>query len=105
MVTRDECIKTLYEISKLEDNWNDNGAPAFTDEVIKKAEELIGVFPRYPEIFPTAAGSIQLEWEDSDAKYLEIEVFSKRKIKIFVMNGWNYHHGSFLFNETDETND
>ena len=101
MVTRDECINKLYEISKLEENWNDNGAPAFSDEIIRKTEELIDVFPRYPEIFPTATGSIQLEWENDETKYLEIEVFSKKKIKVFVMNGGGYHHGTFLFDETN----
>lgn len=72
----------IKAISKLEKNWNGNGADRFSKKLIKVAYEIIDNLEMQPEIFPTARDSIQLEYENSSKDYLEFEIF-KDKIKMF----------------------
>ena len=67
----------LMNIAALEDNWNHNGAKHFSKDLIEKCEKLLPDFYVSPSIFPTAAGSIQMEW-DNNGNYLEINVFEDR---------------------------
>ncbi len=75
-----ENWQTLYEISLLQDNWNDNGAEKFNSKLIKKCMDIIAsVYLKYqPKIYPTGRDSIQFEYEPDNNHYLEIEVFNDR---------------------------
>lgn len=68
----------LDNIALLKDNWNKNGAQAFHPDLIEKCRDIIAVLPIKPLVFPTAQGSIQLEYEKLGSKYLEIEIFPDR---------------------------
>ena len=61
-----ENLKKLETIALLRDNWNLNGAKAFTDSLIKKGRDLILFLEIQPEIFPTACESLQLEYDRED---------------------------------------
>lgn len=76
----------LYYISKLKDNWNENGASHFSKKIINTMKNLIKELPYQPEIFPTACRSIQFEYEKEDGSYLEFELFEDNKIKIFTLS-------------------
>ena len=70
--------KALMDIESLDDNWNHNGAKHFSKDLIEKCEKMLPDFHVTPAIFPTAAESIQMEWEKENGDYLEIEVFLDR---------------------------
>lgn len=78
------CIKTydyllsmnlekLNKIASLEDGWDLYKATSFSNSLIEFCRNLLFKLNRQPNIFPTANGSIQFEFENND-DYLEIEV-------------------------------
>lgn len=67
----------IKEIAQLPNNWNDNGALRFSSEVLREADDLFTLLVSAhitPEVFPTACGTIQFEFENHKGDYLEIEV-------------------------------
>lgn len=73
----------LNEIRQLRDGWNGNGASKFSEEILDTLQQILEKLPYEPSIFPTARGSIQLEFENSNADYLEFELFEDGKLKMF----------------------
>lgn len=71
-----ENTKILSEIGRYEENWNGYGAERIDQRIIFKALDVITSLElKYqPDIFPTARGSIQLEYELSETHYFEIEI-------------------------------
>ena len=63
-------------------NWNNyNAAPLSTDamkyaRIIANAMEKGGVF-----VAPLACGGVQIEWENQDGDYFEIEIYPDGRIK------------------------
>jgi len=79
-----ELMKKLIEIEKLNNNWNGFGAAEFSSELINRSKDFLAqVVSMSPviSIFPTASGSIQIEWEKEN-KYAEAEIFSDH-VKIY----------------------
>lgn len=74
---------TLDQIASLKDNWNDNGATAFSEYIIQRSRDLIKKLDRQPLIFPTANDSIQFEYEKENGDYLEFELFEDGQCKMF----------------------
>lgn len=91
-LTLEDSIKTLNNIRALRPNWNEDGADAFTPELINRVEDIVKKLKIQPYIFPTQNDSIQLEYE-FDKDYLEFEIFENTMIKVF-----NYH-----FNNEENT--
>jgi len=80
-----ELFNRLDEISNLQENWNDNGAGQFNEDLILKAKEFITnleFMSQYVSIFPTANDSLQIEAISSDDTYYEAEIF-KDLIEIY----------------------
>ncbi|KYD19306.1 hypothetical protein ABET52_04195 [Saccharococcus caldoxylosilyticus] len=77
-------IEKLKIISKLDADWNGNGAAPFSSELIAKAFGVINKIIKQPKIFPTARDSIQLEFENENGDYLEFELFIDG-VKIFIL--------------------
>ena len=73
----------LNEIAALNANWNDNGASAFSDQLVLRVRSIVTKLQHQPFIFPTAKSSIQLEYENSFGDYLEFEIFEDGNIKMF----------------------
>ncbi|APO46803.1 hypothetical protein BS614_24005 [Paenibacillus xylanexedens] len=80
---RTRNLVTIQEIKKLDDNWNDNGAEKFEEELISTVISIVTFLDFQPYIFPTARKSIQLEYEKSNGDYLEMEIY-KDKIGIYM---------------------
>lgn len=82
-----ENLNKLLKISNLPNNWNENGATAFDSAFINTIRDIIvsGLI-KQPEIFPTACGSIQFEYDTDNDRYLEIEIFPNGKSQVFVMD-------------------
>lgn len=68
----------LSEIEKLKDDWNDNGASAFSSKLIERCRGIVVQLASEPFICPTACGSIQFEYEKENGDYLEFEVYEDR---------------------------
>ena len=79
-----ENLKKLDEISALKEDWNGNGAPAFSPALIKKARALVKALSIQPEIFPTALETIQLEFDNKHHDHMEIEISLSDKAEVFI---------------------
>lgn len=78
-------LKKLKEIEKLQYNWNENNALPFNKKLIDECREILDLLLLQPEIFPTAAESIQMEYEKSNGEYLEFNIFLDR-IEVFQID-------------------
>lgn len=69
-------LKRIEEISKFENNWNDNNASAFNKIIINNSKEALTRLSKKSNalsIFPTASDTIQFELTKDDG-YFEIEI-------------------------------
>lgn len=82
-VDRASNLIRIFEIEKLQDNWNDNGAASFSKEIIATAKSIVLCLSVQPRIFPTARDSIQFEYENELGDYLEFELFDNGQLKMF----------------------
>ena len=67
-------MEKLDKIAALQNDWNGYGAEPLSPQVIEKTRSLIQGLVIQPEIFPTAAGSIQMEYEKDNGDYLEFQI-------------------------------
>lgn len=77
--------QVFKDIENLQDNWNGNGAKAFSTTLIDRCKQIVSNLNVKPAIFPTAKNSIQLEYEKDNGEYLEFEVFED-KVEVFIIN-------------------
>lgn len=68
----------LDDISNLSDDWNNNGAQAFSVKLVEKCRQIVKQLVAEPFICPTACGSIQFEYEKDNGDYLEFEIYEDR---------------------------
>lgn len=81
-----ENLKKLETIALLQNNWNSNGAKAFSASLIAKARNLIMFLEIQPEVFPTACDSLQLEYDREDGSHMEIELTESDNAEIFTVD-------------------
>lgn len=75
MDLKEKNLKTLDSFLKLEKDWNGYLAEPFDPKLIERCKRIISKLDIQPGfIAPTAADSIQIEYEDK-RKYLEFEIF------------------------------
>ena len=79
-------LNKIYEYSRLQYNWNGNGAEPYTPEVIDLAWSHLMKIEKQPEVFPPAIGAIQFEWEKENGDYLDFEIYADR-IELFMIVG------------------
>ena len=82
-------MEKLSVISNLKDNWNGNGAAPFTKKLIEKVADIVDKLLIQPEIFPTALGTIQLEFDNSRRDHMELEIGERDEAEIFIV----YYNG------------
>ena len=71
-----KALDDLDTIAMLKDNWNDNGAKAFSTDLIQKCIRIASSLDKEPSIAPTGCGSIQFEYAHLPSHiYFEFEVF------------------------------
>lgn len=98
MVFNDKMLKNfdkLQEISKLEYDWNENGAEPFSEHLITAVRELIMFLDPQPSIFPTACESIQIEYYKDNGDYLEFEIYDINNIKLFKVSSSEIQTSTF----------
>ena len=87
----DELTRNLHKLERiatLGDNWNGYGAEPLSPELILQARNLFHELYVQPEIFPTAAGTIQLEYEKDNGDYLEFQLNGTGQCECFrIING------------------
>ena len=88
-MTKNEIFERLDEFSKLDDNWDNNGADPINKQVIINTREIVNNLKNDPYfVAPIPWGTIQLEWE-SNNYYIEIEIEvpenNKNIINVFIL--------------------
>ena len=78
-------LDKLETIGSMKANWNGNGAPAFSGKLIEKAKKLIKKLFIQPEVFPTALGTIQLEYDNARRDHMEIEIGLTKDAEVFTV--------------------
>lgn len=78
-------IEKLQSIRSLKKNWNGNGAPAMPSILVDIVEGLINMLVIQPEIFPTALGTIQLEYDNARRDHMEIEIGESELAEVFIV--------------------
>lgn len=74
-----EMIYKLNDIESLKDNWNHNGAKAFSKGLIEECKAILDYILPGAFINPTTHNSIRFEYTKSNGSYLEFEVCDKSK--------------------------
>lgn len=85
-------LKRLSEIQSLKENWNNNGASAFSETLVNSVRKIMLSVDKQPEIFPTACDSIQLEWDKDNGDYLEMEVADDSIAVFFIDSSGKERH-------------
>lgn len=88
-------IEKLAIMKGLEDNWNEEGAPKFNQNLISNVEKLLGALKSImlPNIFPTANSNILMEFH-RQRHYLSLEV-SEHSCKAYSTDGVNFDNDTF----------
>ena len=86
-IRANENQQKLQAISELEDNWDGYGASKISSDVIFKTKEILKSLYKQPEIFPTGAGTIQMEYETDDGDYLEFQIGDMPEIQCYMKQG------------------
>lgn len=79
-------LRKLEQIASLPDNWNENGANAFSEHLIATVRNLVIFLDVQPEIFPTACDTLQLEYDKEDGAHLEIEISEDESAEVFLVS-------------------
>ena len=82
-------LMKLAQMGTLKYNWNGYGAEPLPYDTLYKAQLLIPALHVQPEIFPTADGSIQFEYEKNNGDYLEFQFTGKGTCEVFKIIGDN----------------
>jgi hypothetical protein len=84
-MTPEETFDRLESFRKLEPGWDSYQAEAITEDALQLASLLLGV----PEISPTVAGGVLLEWRQHrpGGLYVEIEVLPDGMLEVLLMRG------------------
>lgn len=78
--TQDENRAALAEMYDLDPDWFN----PIDRDLLAKAEGLIYALNIQPEIFPVPNGHIQLEYDTEDGRYLELELFPDKNVRMMV---------------------
>jgi hypothetical protein len=88
-----ENLNKIETIAALNDNWNANGAKAFSSSLITKVRNIIIFLEIQPEVFPTACESLQLEYDKQDGSHMEVELTEGDEAEVFWID--NKGHEEF----------
>ena len=84
--TSSELLKNINKINSfasLPDNWDGYGAKSFNGKFLNTVIDILKGLSVQPEVFPTGRDSIQIEYEPSDNKYLEFEIYENGRISMY----------------------
>ena len=102
---RSENMEKLDSMQALPDGWNGNSATAFPSSLIERVRVLINGLRIQPEIFPTALGTIQLEYDNSRKDHMEIEINDSDTAEVFIANYNGSEHFESIPSDLDSINE
>ena len=79
-------IKKLNKIASLETGWNGDDANSFSDSFLNRVRAILLSIENQPEIFPTAADSIQMEFDGKKNSYLEIQTRDSDTAEVYEVS-------------------
>lgn len=79
-------LNKLKTYSDLPENWNHEGAEAFSKFTIDLAKQIIEHVDIQPEIFPLDDDTVQFEWDGQSNSYLELKIGNDTKATLFVID-------------------
>ncbi len=87
--TWSQQIDKLLAIRQLEDDWDGQGSPAPTVEVVDSALVLAILLRQDGVIPPTGivqgvVGEVLFDWQSADGKYVEVEVTGPYEADVFI---------------------
>lgn len=87
--TWSQQIDKLLAIRQLEDDWDGQGTPAPTVEVVDSALVLAILLRQDGVIPPTGivqgvVGEVLFDWQSADGKYVEVEVTGPYRAEVFI---------------------
>ncbi len=88
--------KIVESFNKLNPNWNGCGGLKIDQQSINLVSNLLSYLNKQPDIFPTGRGTIHLEYDFAEKRYLEFEVYSDR-IHIFYDIDDDFHNEDIQF--------
>lgn len=77
-------ISKLNEIESFKPNWNGYNANLISPSLINTIRFLLANINVQPELFATAANTIQFEFSNEDGEYLEFEFFENGKTSVLI---------------------
>ncbi len=80
-----ENVRRLEAFREFKQGWNGYDAEPFSSELIEKVMGIIDSQDIQPEIFPTALGTIQLEYDNSRGDHMEMEIGMDDKAEAFIV--------------------
>ena len=78
-------LEKLLVFSRMKAGWDGYQAEEISIELIKKARDILVELYKQPEIFPTAAGTIQLEYDGPNNSYLEFQLHEEGQVDLFFV--------------------
>lgn len=90
-------LMKLAQIAMFNNNWDGYGADPIPYNTLHRAQHLIHALYVQPEIFPTTAGTIQIEYEKDNGDYLKFQFTGEGACEIFRCIGNNEEY----FRSTD----
>lgn len=84
MRTLEYNLNKVDEMYKFKKNWNLYGANPIPKETLDLTKKVLKELTMQPEVFPTGASTIQLEYEKGN-NYLEIEL-CENSLSLFMLN-------------------
>ena len=91
-------LEKLRQIAMLNDDWDGYGAEPIPYNTLSMAKHLIHALHVQPEIFPTASGTIQIEYEKDNGDYLEFQFTGEGACEVFRCIGNNEEYFRSLDN-------
>lgn len=88
--TQMKNFERLDSFLNLKRNWNQNDAEPISEKLVSQAKGLLPVLLVQPEIFPTANGTIQFEYDNSVGDHFDFEMYADGKAEYF----WEYKNGA-----------
>lgn len=82
-----DIYEKIIEMAKLKENWDGYHAPEIDKQCLVHATNIVSAMHNKMFICPTGRGTIQIEWEDEDNNYIEIEIWPSGECKAFYMSG------------------
>lgn len=77
-------LNKVDEMYKFKKNWNLYGAEPIPKGTLNLTKKVLKELTMQPEVFPTGASTIQLEYEKGN-NYLEIELY-KNNLNVFLID-------------------